>query len=142
MPKKTKAVIKKMENNQELLIEQFRKTPIIQVACEKVGVGRATYYRWKKEYPEFAEQAEDAIAEGVGFINDMAESQLISAIRDKHMTAIIFWLKNRHKAYKTRVELSTARPDREELTPEQQEAVTNALSLAGLLPEGIDKEDE
>ncbi|PIP56338.1 hypothetical protein COX05_03535 [candidate division WWE3 bacterium CG22_combo_CG10-13_8_21_14_all_39_12] len=135
MPKRTKAVEKKIETNKELLIDRFRKTPIIQVACEKVGVGRATYYRWKKEDPLFAEEAENAIAEGVGLINDMAESQLISAIRDKHMTAIIFWLKNRHEAYKTRVELSAIKPNCEELTPEQQETVSKALVLAGLLPE-------
>jgi len=30
---------------QDLIIEQLKKTPIVQVACEKCGVGRSTYYR-------------------------------------------------------------------------------------------------
>ena len=87
-------VQKRIDSNKELLIEQLKKTPIVQVACEKVGVGRATYYRWRKEDEEFAKLADEAISEGNFLVNDMAESQLMSAIRDKNLTAIIFWLKH------------------------------------------------
>lgn len=133
MPKKTDAVIAKTEQNKDLLIEQIRKTPIIQVACEKTGIGRATYYRWRKEDEMFRDKSDEALLEGIHLINDMAESQLISAIRDKHMTAIIFWLKNRHNDYKTRVEVSTTKEDDGKLTPEQQELLTVALKRGHLL---------
>ena len=64
----------------------------------------------------------------------MAESQLLSAIRDKNLTAIIFWLKNHHSAYATTVEVDAKlRMDKENLTPEQEVLVKNALKLAGLL---------
>lgn len=64
----------------------------------------------------------------------MAESQLLSAIRDQNMTAIIFWLKHHHKAYATRLELSgKLNIDKEILSPEQEELVQNALKLAGLI---------
>ncbi len=139
MPKKTGTVIAKTEQNKDLLIEQIRKTPIIQVACEKTGIGRATYYRWKKEDELFRDKSDEALAEGIHLINDLAESQLISAIKDKHMTAIIFWLKNRHKDYKTRVEVSTVKEDDGTLTPDQQELLTIALTRGHLLEKDTDK---
>lgn len=140
MPKKTDTVIAKTEQNKVLLIEQIRKTPIIQVACEKTGIGRATYYRWRKEDEAFKEKSAEALAEGIHLINDLAESQLISAIKDKHMTAIIFWLKNRHKDYKTKVEVSTVKEDDGTLTPEQQELLSVALTRGHLLQEDTEKE--
>lgn len=95
----SETIVKKQERKKELLLEKLTKTPIVQAVCQKVGIDRATYYRWKKEDLVFAGKAEQALKEGCLFINDMAESQLISAIKDKHMTAIIFWLKNHHKSY-------------------------------------------
>lgn len=126
---------KRIDKNQELLLEQLKKTPIVQVACEKVGIGRATYYRWRNENEEFAEQADSAIAEGSSLVNDMAESQLMAAIRDKNLTAIIFWLKHHHPHYATKVEVTARlKADNEVLTPEQEALVTKALKLASLIP--------
>jgi ABC-type Fe3+ transport system substrate-binding protein len=134
---------KRIDKNQELLLEQLKKTPIVQVACEKVSIGRATYYRWRNENEEFAEQADNAIAEGSSLVNDMAESQLMAAIRDKNLTAIIFWLKHHHPNYATKVEVTARlKADNETLTPEQEALVTRALKLATLLPEIKEKEKE
>lgn len=131
---KPSAIEKRQQQQKEQLIEILKKTPIIQVACQKVGMGRATYYRWLKEDSAFAEAASTALDAGVGIINDMAESQLISAIKDKHMTAIIFWLKNHHDSYRPRLELTNGHiSDNEDLSPEQEEAVRNALVVAGLV---------
>lgn len=90
----------------ELLLEQLKKLPIVQIACEKVGISRATYYRWLEDDTGFREAAETSITEGATLVNDLAEAQLISAIKDKNFAAISFWLRNRHKAYgdKLRVE--------------------------------------
>ncbi len=85
--------------NKENLIEQLRTIPVIQVACQKAGVGRATYYRWRSEDKDFKKRADEALNEGTFFINDLAESKLISAIKDGNMTAIIYWLKSHHPAY-------------------------------------------
>jgi hypothetical protein len=115
----------------EALLEEFRKIPIVQVACNKYGVSRATYYRWRKEDGAFAQAADEALDEGVLMVNDMAESQLLSAIRDKNMTGIIFWLKSHHKAYSTRVEVE-ATVRNLTLTPEQQALVRRALELSKL----------
>lgn len=133
-------VEKRISNNKEMILERLRQNPIIQIACKKVGIGRATYYRWRKEDPQFSFKADEAITKGVLLINDMAESQLISAIRDQNMTAIIFWLKHHHQAYTTRVEITAGKsPIKESLSPKQQEAVTKALQLASLIPVDSDK---
>ena len=125
------------EETKQQVIEQLKKTPIVQVVCEKLGVGRASYYRWRKEDEDFANKADSAIDEGSNLVNDMAESQLMSAIKDKNMTAIIFWLKHHHKNYASKLELSgTINHTREELTEEQELLVKQALLNAGLLKEG------
>lgn len=127
--------IRKTEQKQQL-IEQLKKVPVIQIACEKLGISRMTYYRWHKEDEDFAKEADMAITDGSGLVNDLAESQLMTAIKNGNMTAIIFWLKHHHKAYATKVEV-TARFQQplEALTPEQQSLVEQALQLAGLTAE-------
>lgn len=126
----------KTDKNKELLIQQLKKTPIIQVSCEKVGIGRATFYRWKQDDLDFAKQADEALLEGSLLVNDVAESQLISAIKDKNLTAIIFWLRHHHPNYATKVEVTARlKADNEILTPEQEELVTKALKLASLIPQ-------
>lgn len=125
----------KSEEQKRLLIEQLKKTPIVQLACEKIGVARSTYYRWKKQNKTFAKESEEAIVAGELLINDMAEAQLLSAIRDKNLTAIIFWLKHHHHRYATRVEVTAQlKRSSEELTPEQEAVVMKALGMATLIP--------
>lgn len=126
----------KTEKSKELLIEQLRKTPIVLVACEKMGVSRATFYRWFKEDEKFKESAQEALGEGKNLINDMAESQLISSIKDKNFQAIAYWLKHNHPNYSNRLELSgKISTQSEKLTPEQEEIVKIALQNAGLIKE-------
>lgn len=129
-----KTIEKRQSKNKEQLLEILKKTPIVQIACEKAGVGRATYYRWRKEDTEFAEKSDQALQDGSLLVNDMAESQLMSAIKDKNMTAIIFWLKHHHSAYLTKVEITSANKAEDTLKPEQQDDVKKALVMAGILP--------
>ena len=130
LKKNKKLVKKRIEADKELLLEQFKKTPIVQLACEKTDIGRATYYRWKKEDTKFSDAADSAIREGTLLVNDMAESQLLGAIRDGNMTGIIFWLKHHHAAYETRVEIRAAfNQSDEKLTPRQEEIIREALKI-------------
>lgn len=128
-----KTIEKRQSKNKKQLLEILKKTPIVQIACEKAGVGRATYYRWRKEDAEFTRQADQAVLDGSLLINDMAESQLMSAIKDKNMTAIIFWLKHHHSAYATKVEITSKNKIEDALNPEQQDVVKKALIMAGLV---------
>lgn len=100
--RKTKVEVRQ-EENKNLLLEQFRKTPIIEVSCGKLNVSRSTYYRMREQDQDFARQADEALQEGTKFVCDVAESQLLNAIRDGNLTAIIFWLKNKHPDYKQKI---------------------------------------
>lgn len=122
---------KRQEEQKKLLVDHLRKIPIVQVACEKLGVSRATYYRWIAEDAAFAAQAEEAIGEGTGFINDMAESQLISAIKEQNFAAISFWLRNRHKAYANKVQITTQ--TKQSLSDTEKERLVDAYHNLGLI---------
>lgn len=131
--KKEETIEKRISQDKAVLIEQLKKTPIVQITCEKCGVSRATFYRWKSEDLDFAEQVDSATSDGLSLITDMAESQLISAIKDRNLTGIIFWLKTHHKDYKPKLELSgKVEVDNKALTDEQKELIEKALKLAGL----------
>lgn len=122
----------KNDKQKELLIEQLKKTPIIQVACEKTGISRATFYRWKIN-KEFAKVIEKAIFEGEALITDMTEHQLVSLIRDKNFPAIQLWLRVHHPKYTNKIEVNASVKNvSEELTPEQKALVEQALKLAAL----------
>ena len=130
-----KTIKKRQQKDKKTLIENLEKTPIIQMACEKTGISRATYYRWRIDDREFEKNADKALDDGVSLMNDYAESQLISSIRDKNMTAIIYWLKHRHKAYSTKLEISGALEHKNvEISEEYKELIKKALNLS--LPEG------
>ncbi|OGY24035.1 MAG: hypothetical protein A2Y57_02275 [Candidatus Woykebacteria bacterium RBG_13_40_7b] len=127
------AIEKRQAKSKELIIEQLKKTPIVQIACEKAGVGRATYYRWRQEDKDFIKSADEALLEGSLLVNDVAESRLISAIHDQNLGAIIFWLKHHHPNYTTKVEVTAKlKQDDERLTADQKSLLDKALMLTGL----------
>src|SRR3989344_2055138 len=116
--------------NRKALLEQLKKTPIMQIACERAGISRATAYRWKDDDPEFAKALDEALLEGKFLVNDIAESQLMAAIRERNLGAIVFWLKHHHPSYTTKVEITANVKNDYELTPEQKALVQEALRLA------------
>ena len=73
-----KTVEERQEKDKHFLVEALKEMPIVQIACKRAGVSRATYYRWRKEDKNFLRQSEDAMAQGFEFINDMSESQIVA----------------------------------------------------------------
>ena len=122
--------MKKSKLSQQFL-EELKKIPIVQVACEKTGLSRNTVYRWRKEDSSFAKAMDEAMTEGVAFVNDMSESQLLTMIKEKNWSAISFWLRHRNDNYKNKLEITTAE-DIQSLTPSQEKVVRQALKLASL----------
>ena len=123
----------KKHRHSKQFLEELRKIPIVQVACEKSGISRNTLYRWKRDDPEFAKALEDALADGVAFVNDMSESQLLQLIKDKSFSAVRFWLNKPHPAYKDKLEVTNLDERNEELTEDQQKIVKKALELASII---------
>ena len=78
------------------IVEELKKTPIVQYACQKYNVPRSTFYRWTKSSKKFKKEVTAALVDGSDLINDLAISQLISKIKNGDNTMIIFWLKCRH----------------------------------------------
>lgn len=114
---------------QEQFLEELRKVPIVQVAAEKSGLSRNSVYRWRKEDKVFLKKMDDALTEGVAFVNDMSETQLLTLIKEKSFPALSFWLRHRNDNYKNKLEITT-KDDDEELTPSQAKVVRQALRLA------------
>ena len=126
----------------EAMLEQLRKTPIIQIACERAGLSRAVFYRWKAEDEKFSKAVDEAISEGTVFINELSESQIIALIKERDLPAIRLWLRHNHPKYRDKIEVdATIRTQNSELTPEQDEAVKRALKFAGLIEEPAEPEN-
>ncbi|MGK2848697.1 MAG: phBC6A51 family helix-turn-helix protein [Minisyncoccota bacterium] len=126
----------KTHATKKLFLENLKRVPIIQVACEKSGVSRATIYRWRDKDKKFKKSLEEALSEGEALVNDMGESQLITLIREKNFPAIRFWLNHRHEKFKERVKVTAKIEKQENLTPEQEEVVREALRLAAINDNG------
>ena len=125
---------KKKEYEKTLMIEQLAKTPIIQVACEKIGLARSTFYRWKDEDKNFSKKVDDAIEQGSRVINDLAESQLIYAIKEGNLRAITFWLTSRHPKYSNKTQVSiTKESDNNAITARQMDIIKSILTTAEYL---------
>ena len=135
--------IKKNKQKQALL-DQLKRTPTVELSCNKCSVSRATYYRWRKESKKFANQADEAIVEGRLFISSIAESQIFSLIRDRKFEAIRFWLANNEPRYSNKLEIKghlTTINAVDALTPEQKKLLRKSLKLA-LPKENYEKENK
>lgn len=121
--------MKKSEQMKEMILEQLRKTPIVEAACQKTGISRMTFYRWKTDDEEFSKKVDEALGVGQFLINDLAESQLIGAVKERNLSAITYWLRHHHPDYANKLEIKHDLKD-ENLTPEQEALVREALRLA------------
>lgn len=134
--------MKKNDTTKKLLLDQLGKTPIIEAACQKVGISRMSFYRWKADDATFAQNVEKALRDGQLLMNDLAEGQLISAIKDRNLSAVTYWLRHHHADYKTRVEIEGAVSNIHELSLEQKSLMRQAFKLAGIDVKNNDHEEE
>ena len=72
-----KTIEKRLSEDKRKVLENLKQVPIISVACQKLGIGRSSFYRWKIEDKLFSNEANKALQEGKQLINDLAESQLM-----------------------------------------------------------------
>ncbi len=116
-----------------VFLEQLKRTPTIETACQKVGIGRATVYRWVNSNKQFKKKVEEALTEGRTFMSDVAESQLFSLIGDKKIEAIRLYLSTHNPRYNNKIELSgTVTTKDTPLTKEQKQLIKKALQLSSL----------
>jgi hypothetical protein len=87
-----------MNKNEQLKKEQLltaltNSLGIVSTACETIGTSRTTYYKYYNNDLDFKGQV-DSISD---IALDCAESQLLELIKEKNITAIIFYLKTKGK---------------------------------------------
>lgn len=82
-----------MKSKELFLLGLKDSAGIVGAACERAGVSRSTYYRWREEDESFRERADDIIEGQVDFV----ENRLLKKIQDGDTTAIIFYLKTKGK---------------------------------------------
>lgn len=78
---------------ERLLVALEKSLGIVSTACDSVGISRTTYYKYYNEDEDF-KQSVDSIND---IALDCAESQLFELIKEKNVTAIIFYLKTKGK---------------------------------------------
>jgi len=125
----------------EAFLEQLKRTPTIETSCQKVGIARATVYRWIKASGKFEKKVDQALVEGRTFMSDIAENQLFSLIGDKKIEAIRLYLSTHNSRYSNKLELSGSVSSKDEpLTKEQKKLIREALKLSSLRNHGKKKE--
>lgn len=120
----------KIEKQKELLLEHLRAIPIVEVACKKGGISRATFYRWCDDDENFKTNVENAKVDGIENINDMSEAQLVGLIREKKYSAIQLWLRHNHHRFMSEEKRDLIRKvqKKKELNQEQKALLKEALA--------------
>jgi F0F1-type ATP synthase delta subunit len=124
------------------LLEQLKRTPTIETSCQKVGVSRATVYRWISASKKFEAQIDMALNEGRTFMSDIAENQLFSLIGEKKYEAIRLYLSTHNSRYSNKLEVSGSVTSDQPLTKEQKKLIREALKLSSLRHYGKAKKKE
>ncbi len=122
-----------MKRDKEKFLEILEKNPVIHIAIEHSGVSKPTFYRWRSDDKEFAEKVETAMSEGKGLVSDIAISQLISAIKEKNLGAIKFWLMNHHPDYANKLHVTAEVEQETMLSPEQEALLRRGIELVAAL---------
>ncbi len=117
----------------ESFLTQLKRSPTIETSCQKIGIARATVYRWITASKRFEKQVDEALHEGRTFMSDIAENQLFSLISDKKIEAIRLFLSTHNPRYSNKLELSGSVAAKDEkLTKEQKKLIRAALKLSSL----------
>ena len=126
--KQQQTVNASIQKDRQKFLEILEKNPVIQIAIDHSGISKATFYRWKED-KEFAAKVEAALTEGNSLISDIAIAQLISAIKDKNLGAIKFWLQNHHPDYAETLHITAQIEQEVSFSPEQEALLRRALEL-------------
>ncbi|MFA6486044.1 MAG: phBC6A51 family helix-turn-helix protein [Candidatus Magasanikbacteria bacterium] len=126
-------MIKDNDELKQLFLDQLKKTPVIQLVCEKINVSRASYYRWRDQDPEFIKESDAALIEGRAVMSDIAETQLLNAIHSQNLSAILFYLKTHSEVYSPKLQLSGKLEIKDKpIPPEQMAIIRKAVELSGI----------
>ncbi len=103
---------KTTSQDKKRFLEFFQKRRgIVTLACKDAGISNFTFYKWVKDDPEFAEQAEEIREIEIGII---AEDRMAEAIIvHKDMAMVRFYLQSRNKKYVQKLQTEVHDPTKE-----------------------------
>ncbi len=81
----------------EKAFELFQNGRSVTQVCVALGIVRDTYYRWKKEHPEFCSAAEAGEQASQGYWEDLGEEGIRGQIDKFSGTPWMFTMKNRFR---------------------------------------------
>lgn len=83
----------------EKLLKEIEKSGNVYLSCMKIGIDKATFYRWKDD-KEFRRKANEAVKRGRENNCEIAEHALMMNVKEKKMDAIKYVLSHQSKIYK------------------------------------------
>lgn len=86
------------------LLTELEKYGNVYYACNRVGIARATYYRWLKEDSTFKRFAKASMKMGRDNLCDAAEHSLALLVKDKDFHSITYVLGHNSPRYKPKRE--------------------------------------
>jgi hypothetical protein len=78
----------------ERLFAKLAKGYSVTAACQAERIGRTAYYKWRKDDPDFAVRADEAIEAGTDLLEDVARKRATAATNGSD-TLLMFLLKGR-----------------------------------------------
>lgn len=85
------------------VLKQLKKTKgLVSTSCQAVNISRSVFYLWMNNDSDFKQKVEDIMDIEVEHV----ESKLFNLIESGNAASTIFYLKNKSKEYKTKIELS------------------------------------
>lgn len=141
--KQRKAIDDRIVKEKQAFLDALAKQPILSIACERSGVSKATYHRWRSEDQEFANKVDDAMIEGRGLVNDVAKAQLISLIKDKNFQAIKLWLTSLDPDFKPSLTIDGEMQVEKKMSPEEAEEMRHTFEIITdmMMPKGLTSND-
>lgn len=92
-------MIKNRRGKKAKFLAELEENPLVERACKKLSISRATFYRWKVEDAEFRVAVELAEERGREKITDFAESKLFENMQNNQFQSLKFWLQHNTTRY-------------------------------------------
>lgn len=121
----------KTKDDKKKFLDELEKTPFVLHASKKVGIDKATIYRWRKKDKKFAKEMDQALSIGIASVCDIAEGQLTKMINQGDFKSIKFFLENNKKEYirpRAVTIINTAKGNSSVLTNKERERLDKLLN--------------
>ncbi len=86
-------------DDKEKFLAELEQTPFPSIACKRVGISKATVYRWRNHNLKFKKAMDAAMDTGRDTITESAEAHTVMLIKKGDFRAIRLWLENNTTRY-------------------------------------------